>query len=351
MAKDSDLVFMKTPHHQNDPNAASRKKDHIELAFESQLQQQQIDHRFYYEPLLAGHPSDKTTVSHDFLGYVFRSPIWISSMTGGTEYAGIINKNLSKACQEFGLGMGLGSCRSLLDSDEHLEDFDVKRYMPERPLYANLGIAQVEQLFANKEIGKVHDLIQKLSADGLIIHVNPLQEWLQPEGDQIKEPPLDTLKQILDQTDIPIIVKEVGQGMGIESLRALIKLPIRAIDFAANGGTNFSKLELLRSDSIDQEQYAPVVRVGHSAEEMVDLANVLLESEPIIRCQDFIVSGGVRNFLDGYYLINKLQSNAIYGQASQFLKHARGEYDELRTFVQLQIKGLDLAYQMLKIKS
>lgn len=333
-----------------DPMAESRKKDHIELAFKSQVDRMHLDHRFDYEPMLAGHPEDNSWPAFNFLGKTLRAPMWVSSMTGGTKMAAIINKNLARACHEFGMGMGLGSCRSLLTGDKHLDDFNVRSIIgDELPLYANLGIAQVEALIKNKETELIDKLIHKLKADGLIIHVNPLQEWLQPEGDVIQAPPVETIAQLLDTSTYPIIVKEVGQGFGPRSIAALLKMPLKAIDFAANGGTNFARLELLRSSEMHSEVYGPVVQLGHSAEEMVGWANDLHGSDSV-KCQHIIISGGIKHFLDGYYLISRSKFKAIYGQASGFLKYARDDYETLRYYVNLQIKGLELCRQMLHLK-
>jgi isopentenyl-diphosphate delta-isomerase len=334
-----------------DPNAAGRKRDHIELAFRSQVAQ--LDDRFSYEPLLSAHPLPGSWPSFEFLGKTFRVPLWVSSMTGGTEWAGTINRNLARACGEFGFGMGLGSCRSLLDGDETLPDFDVRGLMGDDvPLFANLGIAQLERLVDERRLGAVRELVARLSADGLIVHVNPLQEWLQPEGDRFQRPPLETIRQVLEETGLPIIVKEVGQGMGPESLKALLQLPLAAVDFAAGGGTNFAKLELLRSDAAKQDQDTPLAHVGHSAGEMVRMANRLFEDlGPRVQCRQIIVSGGVQTYLDGYYWIRSLVCPAVYGQASAFLKHARGDYADLQAFVAGQIRGLELASAYLKPKA
>jgi isopentenyl-diphosphate Delta-isomerase len=336
---------------QQDPTAESRKSDHIELAFASQVDSLAIDTRFSYEPMLSAHPSQPLQAV-TFAGKTMRSPIWVSSMTGGTEKARIINRNLAEACAEFGMGMGLGSCRQLLDSDERLPDFDFRAVIgEEQPFYANLGIAQVEQLIARKELWKVDRLIEKLQADGLFIHVNPLQEWLQPEGDIIQHSPTETIAAFLEQSSVKVIVKEVGQGMGKESLRALMKLPVEAIEFAAHGGTNFSKLELLRSTGMHRDIYLSIARIGHSAVDMVALVNELLEEEGSdIRCRQFIVSGGIKNFLDGHYAIEKIQAQAVYGQASGMLKYADADYASLRSFVESQIKGLQLARAFFKVK-
>jgi isopentenyl-diphosphate delta-isomerase len=335
-----------------DPNAASRKQDHIELAFRSKLELTELDARFDYEPLLSAHPESGSLKVIDFLGKKLKAPIWVSSMTGGTKWAHTINHNLARACRDFGLGMGLGSCRSLLYSDETLADFNVRHLIgDDLPLYANLGIAQMEQLMAAGQTERIDALIEKLQADGLIIHVNPLQEVLQPEGDRFKNPPLQTIEAFLKTSRVPVVVKEVGQGMGKKSLRELLQLPIQALEFAAAGGTNFSKLELMRADTSQQEAFRSLARVGHAAHEMVLFTNELVEELGAkIRCRQIIVSGGVRDFLDGYYFINKLKLPAVYGQASGFLKYAQGDYEVLYNFVKTQINGLELAQAFLKLK-
>jgi isopentenyl-diphosphate Delta-isomerase len=352
-----DKLEPKTAHSENlrdddDPTAAARKRDHIELALRSQMEQGELDRRFYYEPLLAAHPSEGSLLPFPFLSKTLRVPIWVSSMTGGTEWAGTINRNLASACHEFGMGMGLGSCRSLLFGDETLKDFDVRVLIgSDLPLYANLGVAQVEQLIEKNELYRVSDLLEKLKADGLIIHVNPLQEWLQPEGDRFRKPPLETITSFLEKTDVPLIVKEVGQGFGYESLKALFQLPLKAVDFAGGGGTNFAKLELLRSDPVKREIYSQLAHAGHTAEEMVSFTNQIIEElGDRMRCRQVIVSGGIRNFLDGYYLINKLNLPCVYGQASGFLKHARGDYQQLHDYVKAQVEGLELAQAFLSVK-
>jgi isopentenyl-diphosphate delta-isomerase len=336
----------------NDATAESRKQDHIELAFKSQVPKRSLDERFYYEPVLAAHPSEGLP-EQTFLGKSFRTPLWVSSMTGGTAYANTINHNLARVARDFGFGMGLGSCRSLLTSDEYLPDFNVRAILGDaQPLYANLGIAQLEQLLENGQLDLIHRMLGNLSADGLIIHINPMQEWLQPEGDRFLKSPLDTIEQLLEaMPGISFIVKEVGQGMGYESLKALLKLPIAAVDFAANGGTNFAKLELLRSTDAKREVYEKLVHLGHSAEEMVLMTNQLVKELGVDRaCNEIIISGGVSDFLDGYYLTQKLDLPAVYGQASALLRHARGKYEDLYQYVEAQVEGLQLANSFLTVK-
>lgn len=322
------------------------------MALHAQINASEWNQRFYYEPMLAAHPTHTGLLPMPFLGKTLRVPIWVSSMTGGTAMAYTINHNLARACGEFGMGMGLGSCRSLLFSKERMADFDVRAIIgQEQPLFANLGIAQVEQLMVRGEWWRIEAMLDKLQADGLIIHVNPMQEWLQPEGDQITIPPVETIARALEHLTTKIIVKEVGQGMGYHSLKALFQLPLAAVDFAAIGGTNFAKLELMRSSEQHQNIYDTLAHIGHTADDMVNMTNAILqELGEQVRCKQVIISGGVRHFLDGYYLIQKLQTTSVYAQASGFLKHAMGEYEVLQTYVAAQIRGLELAHTFLKIR-
>lgn len=327
-----------------------RKKDHINLAFQARIPSSELDRRFYYEPLLAKHPGRDLPEMH-ILGKKMRAPIWVSSMTGGTRMAGTINRNLARACHEFGLGMGLGSCRALLESDKYLADFDMREIIgDEYPFYANLGIYQVEEMVLQDDISRIEEMVARLRADGLIIHVNPLQEWLQPEGDRFAQPPADTIRSFLEMTSMKVIVKEVGQGMGPESLKAMLELPLEAIEFGAFGGTNFARVELLRSDETKQQYYEPISRIGHDAVEMADMVNHITAAGHSVSCRSLIISGGIRSFLDGYYLTSKSSLPAVYGQASEFLKYAAKSYDDLREFVNYQVEGLKLASAYFRIK-
>jgi isopentenyl-diphosphate delta-isomerase len=327
----------------------NRKKDHIELAFKSQTAGSELDTRFHYEPLLQSHPSGglKPFV---FLGKEHRVPMWVSSMTGGTKLAGKINRNLATACNEFGMGMGLGSCRIILEDNTYFEDFNMRDLIGDHlPLWANLGIAQVEELVVRNQVTRASDLVKKLRADGLIIHVNPMQEWFQPEGDILADAPLETIKRFLDIFPHPVIVKEVGQGMGPRSLRELLHLPLQAIEFAAFGGTNFARVELLRDETSDQALYEPLSMIGEDAGTMLGYVNEITAAESTL-CRELIISGGIKNYLDGYYLVKKSTLPAIYGMASAFLRHAREDYGELHDFVHAQIRGLEMAHAYLTLR-
>ena len=132
-----------------------RKKSHIDLAFSAQTHPDEMDNRFVYEPLLSAHPS-KFKKEFTFLGKQFFVPFWVSSMTGGTKLAGTINRNLARACNEFGFGMGLGSCRILFDKEEAFKDFDMRSIIgDDQAFFANLGICQLEELIATGKTSNI----------------------------------------------------------------------------------------------------------------------------------------------------------------------------------------------------
>jgi isopentenyl-diphosphate delta-isomerase len=325
---------------------SQRKIDHIKLAFDSVADGQ--DSRFYYEPLLSAHPTPDI-IPHTTIGNkVSKLPIWVSSMTGGAQMAGKINHCLAEACGAYGIGMGLGSCRIILEDERYFPDFDLRDKLGnDVPFFANLGIAQIEEIVKKQDYAAVENLILALRADGLIIHINPLQEWLQPEGDRILNNPIDTIKSFLNHVTYAVWIKEVGQGFGPKSLEALLQLPIQGIEFGAYGGTNFAKLESLRQDGVTHNGFA-LAQTGHNAYEMVDFLNQIQSKNPTyFDNKTMIISGGVRNFLDGYYLINKLQANAIYAQAAPFLKHALEGTQAVKNFIESEKNGLMAAYAYL----
>lgn len=329
---------------------ASRKDLHLDLALQSQ--HSLVDDRFYYEPMMAAHPDENAHWEVDFGKKKMNFPIWVSSMTGGTAKTNEVNKRLAKMVNRFGFGMGVGSARIAVEDSTREEDFNLRPLLGESaPFYLNFGIAQIEKYMDSGELYKLKALASRIDADGFIIHVNPMQEWMQPEGDRIVNAPIETIHRFIDEMpDAQLIVKEVGQGFGPESMKALLKLPLVAVEFAAAGGTNFSKLELLR-DKVKSQFMMPFVGVGHTAVEMVDILNEAIQDLGDARkCERVIVSGGLKNYLDGYYLIKKAKIDAVYGQASAFLKQALISQETLDEFAHYQTEGLLLARQFLNIK-
>lgn len=334
-----------------------RKSHHLNLAEMAQSPDSSVNQYFDYEPFLMGFPKAPIDLTPlQLFGKTLHAPLWISSMTGGTGEAGPINRNLAQVAGEFGLGLGLGSCRPLLESDEFFEDFNLRPLMGDRGvLFANFGVAQLEEEWHKDRCQRVFSLCERLRVDGFFIHVNPLQEWYQPEGDRWSRSPLELIKDIQSQkpTSLALGVKEVGQGFGPASMKALIDLNLEVIEFGAFGGTNFSVLEEMRAKKVSKnsklDKSSELCFVGHTASEMVNNVNQILKDRGSNHTT-FIVSGGIRSFLQGYYLIENLGAPACYGMAKPFLEAANTGLEDLRDFVKRELEGLTMASSFLKAK-
>ena len=325
---------------------SSRKDEHIELAQKSILKTSSNDARFNYEPLLSPHPCEGSNLETEFLGKKVRAPLWISSMTGGSVNANRVNKQLAEICSEFGLGMGLGSCRPLMESKKYFDDFNLRPYIGgELPLLANIGVAQLETIICDKNIrDNFFEQLSLLKVDGIFVHINPLQEFLQPEGDRFSSSPLEIINKFIAISPVDVLVKEVGQGLGPKSLSSLAKLDIKGIEFGAYGGTNFSRLELLRSDA--RQSLAPLSYVGHTAEEMIKNINNLEG----FKDKEIILSGGIENFLDAHYLLLKSNSKSMYGMAGKILRELSRGQNYLKQFIEHELSGLNFARSYLTLK-
>ncbi len=325
-----------------------RKNQHIKLVEKSQTQREFVDSRFNYEPLLNSHTDNNETFR--FLGNKIGAPIFISSMTGGSKKSEKINRIIAGAAKNFKLPMGLGSLRPYIEN-RHVQSFNIRRYIGDEVLlFGNLGITQVEQLLARKEIFKIDKAIEELELDGIIIHINPLQEWVQPEGDRLINPPIITLEKVLPQLKTKIIIKEVGAGFGKESLKSLLQLPIDVIDLSSFGGTNFTKLELLRNKKSIYNLQSPLINIGETPDQMIQNLNSFFKKGIGLE-KEFIISGGIKNFLDGYYYNTILNSKSIYGYANNILKHAKKSEKSLHEFLEYEIRNYGFAQNFLQIKT
>src|SRR5262249_28229483 len=153
---------------------------------------------------------DAVDTSTTVLGRRLAAPLLVSCMTGGTPEATVINRTLAAVAQARGLAMGLGSGRALLEAPGLLETFDVRPRAPDVLLLANLGAIQLNR---GMTVDDCRDLVGRLGADALALHLNPLQEALQPEGDACFAGLLDRIADVCAHLDVPVVVKEVGWGL------------------------------------------------------------------------------------------------------------------------------------------
>lgn len=188
---------------------------------------------------------DDVDTACTFLGRRLRAPLLISCMTGGTPEAREINGILARVAQEQGLAMGLGSGRALLENPALLDTFDVRSFAPDVPILANLGAVQLNKGYGARECRR---LVEMLHADALVLHVNAVQEAVQPEGDTCFRGLLAKIADLCAVLGVPVVAKEVGWGIAPHEVRKLFEAGVAAVDLAGAGGTSWSEVERYRID-------------------------------------------------------------------------------------------------------
>lgn len=223
-----------------------RKKEHLKLALSKSAQAGETgfsSYRFVHNSL----PEinyDKIDTSTIFLGKKVDYPFLISCMTGGILEGGRLNRNLALAAQKFNIPMGVGSQRIAIEHKELEKFFKIRKFAPDIPVLANIGLVQLNYGFGLKEFQKCIDMID---ADALVVHINPIQEAIQFKGDRNWEGLVSKLEKIINRLSVPVIAKEVGFGMSYEVILKLYKIGVRIFDTAGWGGTNWSLVEGLRN--------------------------------------------------------------------------------------------------------
>lgn len=228
---------------------------------------------------------DEIDSSIEFFKKNLSFPFIISSMTGGPDKGEIINRNLAEAAEETKVALGLGSMRVILRNPESVKSFNVRKLCPSIPLFANMGIVQLNYGYGADEINKIIDSVE---ADGIFLHVNPLQEVIQPEGDTNFKGLITKLERILPKINVPVIVKEVGTGIDFETAKRLKDIGIEWIDVAGVGGTSWAWVEGYRRD----DDLGEVFRA-----EGVPTDEALIQAQKV-EGLNVIAGGGLRTGLD-----------------------------------------------------
>jgi len=232
---------------------------------------------------------DEIDLSTEFLGHKFSFPILIDSMVGGSPKAKELNRNLALAAEELGIGMGVGSQRAALEDEGLAESYKVVREVaPNAFVMANIGAAQLKSM-KKRELKKLIDMVK---ADALAIHLNPLQELIQPEGETDFRGVLEKIDEISDL--VPVIVKEVGAGISREVAIKLELAGVSAINVAGLGGTSWAGVESLRARGIDERKEM----LGELLWDWgIPTAASLIEVRNAVKIP-VIASGGLRNGLE-----------------------------------------------------
>jgi len=243
------------------PDTGSRKNDHVYINLEEDVTftttTTGLEHYRFVHQALPGVNLDAVDPSTTYLGHRLSLPLLISPMTGGTVRAGEINRILAEAAQEAGIAMGLGSTRVVLERPEVAWTFQVRKYAPDILLFANLGAIQLNYGYGLDDCRRLVDLTE---ANALYLHLNPLQEALQPEGDTRFEGLLPHIEAVCRGLCVPVVVKEVGWGLSRRVVRQLIDAGVAALDVAGAGGTSWSQVEYYRQENAAGREIAASFR-------------------------------------------------------------------------------------------
>ncbi|HZS90451.1 MAG TPA: type 2 isopentenyl-diphosphate Delta-isomerase [Chloroflexota bacterium] len=292
-----------------------RKLDHIRINLEENVSAKGITNgleRYRFEhQALPDVDYDRLDASLTFLGHRLRLPILISSMTGGVEEGGRINRNLAAAAQAHGAAMGLGSGRIALESVAAAAHFRVRDVAPDILLMANLGAVQLNYGYTARQC---LELVRLLEADALILHLNALQEAVQPEGNTRFGGLIGRIAEVCAALPVPVIVKEVGWGFSTETVRALVGAGVAAVDVAGAGGTSWSEVERRRGNEFLAAVAEPFADWGIPTADSVIAARQVAPDLPLV------ASGGIRN---GVEIAKCIALGAdLVGLASPLLKAA-----------------------------
>jgi isopentenyl-diphosphate delta-isomerase len=307
----------------------NRKSDHIRINLEEDvrsrlstgLERFRFEHRALPELDL-----DQVNLSQELFGRQLRAPLLISSMTGGTELAAAINRNLALAAQHTRIAMGVGSQRAALERSELAQSFRVRSYAPDILLLANLGAVQLNYGYGVDQCRQAVDMIE---ADALILHFNALQEAVQPEGDTRFAGLAEKIERVCSSLPVPVIAKEVGWGFSQEDVRLLAQVGVAAIDVAGAGGTSWSQVEMHRAKTASQARLAAAfIDWG------IPTSQAIINVRQVAPNLSVIASGGLRSGVDVAKCI--ALGARVGGLASPFLKAASQSLEEtVRTIEEL----------------
>jgi isopentenyl-diphosphate delta-isomerase len=294
---------------------SGRKADHIRINLEEDVQSgltNGLEHYRFVHQALPELSLEQVSLRSRFLSHELKAPLLISSMTGGTEEARRINRTLAEAAQVLGVAMGLGSQRAALEDPALQSTFQVRDLAPEVFLLANLGAVQLNYGWGAEECRRA---VEMIDANALVLHLNPLQEALQPEGNSDFSHLLSRIEAVCRALRVPVIAKEVGWGISAKVSRWLAEAGVAAIDVAGAGGTSWSQVEMHRAPSAQAARLAAAfVDWGIPTAEALRQCHEELPNLPLV------ASGGIRDGIDVAKCI--ALGATLVGAASPFLQAA-----------------------------
>lgn len=307
----------------------ARKADHIRICLDEDVQfsanTNGLERYRFTHCCLPELNRSEIELKTSFLGKLLGAPLLISSMTGGTEEAKTINFRLAEVAQQYKLAMGVGSQRVAVENPEVAHTFNVRSLAPDILLFANIGAVQLNYKYG---LDQCQRLVDSTQADALILHLNPLQECIQPNGDTNFRGLLDKIHIVCSKLAVPVIVKEVGNGISAATAQKLIEAGVSAIDVAGAGGTSWAKVESERAKNAHQRQLGQTFGDwGLPTAECITSIRAFNSEIPLI------ASGGLRNGLD---VAKAIALGAdISGLAFPFLQAAAQSVEAVDALVQL----------------
>jgi isopentenyl-diphosphate delta-isomerase len=271
----------------------ARKKEHLEICLDTENVSSHsstgLDRYRFIHNALPELDLDEIDVGTTFLGKKLRAPILISSMTGGFDLARKVNRNLAAAAKELGIAMGVGSQRVAIEEPAAVDSFQVRDVAPDILLLGNLGAVQLNFGYS---IDQCRRAVEMIGADALILHLNVLQEALQPEGNRNFKGLTEKIATVCRELKVPVVVKEVGNGISVEVAKRLHGAGVAAIDIAGKGGTAWSAVEAQRATQQGKPYSRTFTDWGIPTEEALVGVRAAL---PQIQ---LVASGGIRSGLD-----------------------------------------------------
>lgn len=272
--------------------------------------------------------------SVELFGKRLKAPILITAMTGGCPEARTINRNLATAAERVGVAMGLGSQRAMLVHPELMGTYNVRDVAPNILLFGNIGMIQ----FANGSRAKEFAAAEQTGCDAIAVHLNPLQEAVQPEGDRNWSGCGNALKSICAESNLPIMVKETGAGISAETAVLLEYAGVKAIDVSGCGGTNFALVEAHRGSSVGE--------IFHDWG--IPTVCSLMEVKRAVKLP-LVCSGGIT---DGLHIAKSIALGAtVAGMARSLLKPAMESAEAVESKLRETINQLKIAMLLVGAKN
>lgn len=275
---------------------SSRKLDHLRICLEEKIESGRTgfdDIRLVHQAIPSS-DMDTLDLSTDFLGHHVGSPLFISAMTGGHPETKEVNRILAQAAQKYQLGIGVGSQRAAIENPSLADTFSIVRETaPDAFVVGNLGIVQLKE----HGIAWAETAVEMIEADALAIHLNFLQEAIQPEGDHNATGCLDALSEVCSGLSVPVIVKETGCGISEETARLCFHAGVSCVDVGGYGGSSWAAIESFRAMNGEAGGDRRLSDLGLLFREWgiptaVSVSEVVRSGGPVI------ASGGIRTGID-----------------------------------------------------